>query len=54
MWTIHSEEEEWYYMLRCEGTKIWRDIILDKKCRKIDAVIDIRIAGCKIKCSGRK
>jgi hypothetical protein len=39
----------------CEGTKIWKDIVLDKKFRNIGAAIDIRrIVGCKIKCSGRK
>jgi hypothetical protein len=55
MWPIHSKEEEWYHILGCEGTKFWRDIVLDKKVRKTDAVIDIRrIVGCKIMCSGRK
>jgi hypothetical protein len=55
MWPMHSKEEEMYHILRCEGTKIWRDIVLDKKFRKIDAMRDIRrLVGCKIMCSSRK
>jgi hypothetical protein len=36
--------------LRCEGTKIWRDQILDKRFRNIGARIGIRrILGCNKK-----
>jgi hypothetical protein len=34
---ICSKEEEWSHILRCEGTKIWRDKILDKRFKHINA-----------------
>jgi hypothetical protein len=36
-----SKEEDWSHILRCEGTKIWRDQSLDKRFRNIDAEIGI-------------
>jgi hypothetical protein len=43
-----SNEEDWIHVLRCEGTKIWRSRIVDKKFRNINAEMDIRrIVGCK-------
>jgi hypothetical protein len=40
-----GKKEDWTYMQGCEGTKIWRDQILDKRFRNIDA--ETRIVGCK-------
>jgi hypothetical protein len=45
-----SKEVDWSYILRCEGTKVWKVEILDKKYRNIDIEMGIRRAvGCKNK-----
>jgi hypothetical protein len=50
-----SKEEDWGHVLRCEGTNIWRDEILDKKFRNVDTEIGIRRIVCaRIKSSGRE
>jgi hypothetical protein len=42
-------------MLRCEGTRTWKDQILIKGFMNINAEISIRrTVGCKNKSSGRK
>jgi hypothetical protein len=47
---IRSKAEDWSHILRCEGAKIWRRQILDKRCRNIDPEIGIRrTVGCKNK-----
>jgi hypothetical protein len=47
---IHRKEEELSHILRCDGTKMWREDILDKKFWNIDPEIGIRkIARCKNK-----
>lgn len=42
---IPSKGERWNHILRCEGTKISRDQIMDKKLVDIDT--GIRMVGCK-------
>jgi hypothetical protein len=45
---ICRKEEESSHILRCDGTKMWREEILDKRFWNIDPEIGIRkIAGCK-------
>jgi hypothetical protein len=45
---ICRKEEELSHILRCDGTKMWREEILDKRFWNIDPEIGIRkIAGCK-------
>jgi hypothetical protein len=39
---ICSKAEVWGHMLRCEGTKIWRNQILGKRFKNIDPEIEIR------------
>jgi hypothetical protein len=47
---ICREEEELSHILRCDGTKMWREEILDKRFWNIDPEIGIgKIAGCKNK-----
>jgi hypothetical protein len=38
----HVGPEDWSNTLRCEGIKIWRDGILDKRFKNTDAEIGIR------------
>jgi hypothetical protein len=42
VYTIHSKQEDWSHMLKCLGTKICRDQILDGRCRNTGAEISIR------------
>jgi hypothetical protein len=47
---ICRKKEELSHILRCEGKKMWREKILDKRFWNIDPEIGIRkIAGCKNK-----
>jgi hypothetical protein len=46
---ICRKEEELSHILRCDGTKMWREEILDKRFWNIDPEIGIRTAGCKNK-----
>jgi hypothetical protein len=47
---IRRKEEELSHMLICDGTKMWREEILDERFWNIDPEIGIRkIAGCKNK-----
>jgi hypothetical protein len=47
---ICRKEEEMSHILRCDGTKMWREEILDKRFWNIDPEIRIRkIAQCKLK-----
>jgi hypothetical protein len=52
---ICRNEEELSHILRCDGTKMWREEILNKRSRNIDPEIGInkiainKIAGCKNK-----
>jgi hypothetical protein len=41
-------------MMRCEGTKVWRKEILDKRFRNIHAEVGIRKTVRPIKSAGRK
>jgi hypothetical protein len=44
---ICRKEEELSHILRCDGMKMWREEILDKRFWNIDPEIGIRkIAGC--------
>jgi hypothetical protein len=47
---ICSKEEELSHILRCDGTKMWREEILDERFLNINPEIGIRkISGCKTK-----
>lgn len=47
---IYYEKEDQNNMLRCEGTKIWRDEVMDYRINNIDAEIGNRgRVGCKSK-----
>jgi hypothetical protein len=47
---ICKKEEELSHVLRCDGTKMWREEILDNRFWDIDPEIGIRmIAECKNK-----
>jgi hypothetical protein len=39
---IHSKEEDWSHILRCEGGEIWRDQIVNKRFGNVDAEIGTR------------
>jgi hypothetical protein len=44
------KEKGWSHILQCEGTKYWRDKLLEKKLRRIHPEIGIRkITSNKIK-----
>jgi hypothetical protein len=38
----HMHQEDWSNILRCEGIKVWRNGILDKRFKNTDAEIGIR------------
>jgi hypothetical protein len=42
---MYSREKNWSNILRCKGTKIWRDQILDNRFRYIVAEIGIEVPG---------
>jgi hypothetical protein len=46
---VCSKGEGWSHIQRCEGTKISRDQILNKRFRGIGTEIAIRIVGCRSK-----
>jgi hypothetical protein len=47
---ICRKEKELSHILRCDGTKTWREEILDERFWNVDPEIGIRkIAGCKNK-----
>jgi hypothetical protein len=42
---IHSKEEGWSHVLRCEGTRSWKDKLADKGFTSTDTEIGIRRIG---------
>jgi hypothetical protein len=50
-----SKEEGWSHVLRCEGTRRWRDELVDERFTSINPEIGIsRIVARKTKATGRK
>jgi hypothetical protein len=49
VYPTHSKQEDWSHILKCEGTQICGEQILDSRFRNTDADQDQKRVGCKNK-----